>query len=74
MREYESVPDAWRTLQGIEAVHTIRKEARCVGKGDSLAQLQFIDAGDLTLAFEPRPAVAHSQTFRSDTLLPEEDN
>jgi hypothetical protein len=35
---------AWRTLQGIEAVHMIRKgRARRVSKGDSLAQQQFID-------------------------------
>ena len=34
----------WRTFQGIEAVHMIRKgRARWVGKGDPLAQLQFID-------------------------------
>jgi len=34
----------WRTLQGIEAVHMIRKgRARWVSK-DPLAQLRFIDA------------------------------
>ena len=32
------------TLQGIEALHMIRKgRVRWVGKGDPLAQLQFID-------------------------------
>jgi transposase, IS6 family len=41
---YQSFVTAWRTLQGIEAVHMIRKgRARWVGKGDPLAQLQFID-------------------------------
>jgi len=41
---YQSFPTAWRTLQGIEAVHMIRKgRAKWVGKGDPLAQLQFID-------------------------------
>jgi hypothetical protein len=35
---------AWRTLQGIETVHMIRKgRASWVDKGDPLAQLQFID-------------------------------
>jgi IS6 family transposase len=44
-RGYQSFPTAWRTLQGIEAVHMIRKgRARWVRKGDPLAQLQFIDA------------------------------
>src|SRR5262244_1796208 len=43
-RGYQSFSTAWRTLQGIEAVHMIRKgRARWVGKGDPLAQLQFID-------------------------------
>jgi len=42
-RGYQSFSTAWRTLQGIEAVHMIRKgRARWVGKGDPLAQLQFI--------------------------------
>jgi len=41
---YGSFATAWRTLQGIEAVHMIRKgRAKWVGKGDPLAQLQFID-------------------------------
>jgi hypothetical protein len=35
---------AWRTWRGIEALHRIGKgRARWVGKGDPLAQLQFID-------------------------------
>ena len=43
-RGYQSFSTAWRTLQGIEAVHMIRKgRARWVSKGDPLAQLQFID-------------------------------
>ena len=43
-RGYQSFSTAWRILQGIEAVHMIRKgRARGVGKGDLLAQLQFID-------------------------------
>ena len=41
---YQSFSTAWRTLQGVEAVHMIRKgRARRVRKGDPLAQLQFID-------------------------------
>jgi hypothetical protein len=43
-RGYQSFSTAWRTLQGIEALHMIRKgRARWVSKGDPLAQLQFID-------------------------------
>jgi transposase-like protein len=43
-RGYQSIWTAWRTLQGIEAVHMIRKgRARWVAKGDPLAQMQFID-------------------------------
>src|SRR5262249_6189642 len=43
-RGYQSFSTAWRTLQGIEAAHMIRKaRARWVSKGDPLAQLQFID-------------------------------
>ena len=43
-RGYQSFSTAWRTLQGIEAVHMIRKgRAKWVGKGDPLAQLQFIE-------------------------------
>ena len=43
-RGYQSFPTAWRTLQGIEAVHMIRKgRVRWVVKGDRLAQLLFID-------------------------------
>jgi hypothetical protein len=43
-RGYQSFSTAWRTLQGIEAVHMIRKgRTRWVSKGDSLAQRQFID-------------------------------
>ena len=44
-RGYQSFSTAWRTLQGIEAVHMIRKgRAKWVSKGDPLAQLQFIDS------------------------------
>jgi len=41
---YQSFWTAWRTLQGIEAVHMIRKgRVRWVAKGDPFGQLQFID-------------------------------
>ena len=40
---YGSFPTAWRTLQGIEAVHMIRKgRVRWVAKGDAMAQSRFI--------------------------------
>jgi transposase, IS6 family len=40
---YGSFPTAWRTLQGIEAVHMIRKgRVRWVAKGDGIAQAHFI--------------------------------
>jgi len=40
---YGSFPTAWRTLQGIEAVHMIRKgRVRWVAKGDAVAQSRFI--------------------------------
>jgi transposase-like protein len=40
---YGSFPSAWRTIQGIEAAHMIRKgRVRRVGKNDSLAQAWFI--------------------------------
>ena len=40
---YGSFPTAWRTLQGIEAVHMIRKgRVRWVAKGDAIAQAHFI--------------------------------
>ena len=43
-RGYQSFPTAWRTLQGIEAVHMIQKgRVRWVAKGDPLAQLVFIN-------------------------------
>ena len=50
-RGYQSFWTAWRILQGIEAVHMIRKRrVRWVAKGDPLAQLQFIDGlFDLTI-------------------------
>ena len=42
---YGSFITAWRTLQGIEAVHMIRKgRARWVAKGDAIAQARFISA------------------------------
>ncbi len=41
---YGSVPTAWRTLRGIEAMDMIRKgRARRVAKGDAIAQVKFID-------------------------------
>lgn len=40
---YGSFRSAWRTLQGIEAVHMIRKgRIRRVAKGDAVAQARFI--------------------------------
>jgi transposase, IS6 family len=40
---YGSFPTAWRTLQGIEAVHMIRKgRVRWVAKGDAMGQARFI--------------------------------
>jgi transposase-like protein len=42
---YGSFITAWRTFQGIEAVHMIRKgRARWVAKGDAIAQARFISA------------------------------
>ena len=42
---YGSFPTAWRTLQGIEAVHMIRKgRVRRVAKGNAIAQARFISA------------------------------
>jgi transposase-like protein len=41
---YGSFATAWRTIQGIEAVHMIRKgRVRWVAKGDGKAQTCFID-------------------------------
>lgn len=41
---YDYFRSAWRTLQGIEAVHMIWKgRARWVAKGDALAQARFLD-------------------------------
>lgn len=41
---YGSVPTAWRTLRGIEAMDMIRKgRARRVAKGDALAQIKFVE-------------------------------
>ena len=41
---YGSVPTAWRTPRGIEAMDMIRKgRARRVAKGDTVAQVKFID-------------------------------
>jgi IS6 family transposase len=40
---YGSFPTAWRTLQGIEAMHMIgRGRVRWVAKGDANAQSRFI--------------------------------
>jgi transposase-like protein len=40
---YGSVPTAWRTLRGIEAMDMIRKgRARRATKGDVIAQVKFI--------------------------------
>jgi transposase-like protein len=42
---YGSFATAWRTLQGIEAVHMIRKgRVRRVAKGNAIAQARFISA------------------------------
>jgi transposase-like protein len=41
---YGSVPTAWRTLRGIEAMDMIRKgRARRVAKGDAMGQVKFIE-------------------------------
>ena len=41
---YGSVPTAWRTLRGIEAMDMIRKgRARRVAKGDTVAQIKFVE-------------------------------
>ncbi len=41
---YGSVPTAWRTLRGIEAMEMIRKgRARRVAKGDTVGQMKFIE-------------------------------
>jgi IS6 family transposase len=41
---YGSVPTAWRTLRGIEAMDMIRKgRARQVAKGDIVAQIKFVE-------------------------------
>jgi transposase, IS6 family len=43
-RGYPSFWTAWRILVGIEVIHMIRKgRVRWVAKGDSLAQMQFIN-------------------------------
>jgi len=40
---YGSMPTAWRTLRGIEAMDMIRKgRVRRAGKGDVVAQVKFI--------------------------------
>ena len=40
---YGSFQTAWRTLQGIETVHMIRKgRVRWLAKGDAVGQAQFI--------------------------------
>lgn len=42
-RGYGSFRSAWRTLQGIEAVHMIRKgRARWIAKNDAFGQAPFI--------------------------------
>ena len=41
---YGSVPTAWRTLRGIEAMDMIRKgRVRRVAKGDTVAQVKYIE-------------------------------
>ena len=41
---YGSVPTAWRTLRGIEAMEMIRKgRARRVAKDDTVAQIMFVE-------------------------------
>ena len=40
---YGSLPTAWRTLRGIEAMDMVRKgRVRWVAKGDPVAQAKFI--------------------------------
>lgn len=40
---FHSVEGAWRTIEGYEAMHAIRKgQIRWVAKGDPIAQRQFI--------------------------------
>jgi len=40
---FRSVDGAWRTIEGYEAMHAIRKgQVRWVAKGDAIAQRQFI--------------------------------
>ena len=41
---YGSLPTAWRTLRGIEAMDMVRKgRARWVAKGDVVGQANFIN-------------------------------
>ena len=41
---YGSVKTAWRSLRGIEAMEMIRKgRARRVAKGDTVAQVKFVE-------------------------------
>src|SRR4051794_18417118 len=41
---YGSLPTAWRTLRGIEAMEMVRKgRVRWVAKGDAVGQAKFID-------------------------------
>jgi transposase-like protein len=41
---YGSLPTAWRTLRGIEAMEMVRQgRARWVAKGDAVSQAKFID-------------------------------
>jgi len=45
---YGSVTTAWRTLHGIEAMEMIRKgRARRVAKGDTVAQMKFVEKFDI---------------------------
>ena len=40
---FRSADGAWRTIEGYEAMHAIRKgQVRCVGQADPIAQRQFI--------------------------------
>ena len=40
---FRSVEGAWRTIEGYEAMHAIRKgQVRWVAKGDAIAQRDFI--------------------------------
>jgi putative transposase len=42
-KRYKTFPSAWRTLEGIETMHMIRKgRVRWIAKGNVIAQSQFV--------------------------------